>query len=78
VGLSLLTFSFIPSFVSWGVVLFVSILITIVLMTTLLSAIISIFDYKLLGKSRTRSNGSFKRSFFYKTAYFSEKEKFWL
>jgi len=34
VGLSLLTFSFIPSFVSWGVVLFVSILITIVLMTT--------------------------------------------
>jgi hypothetical protein len=75
VGLSLLTFSFIPSFVSWGVVLFVSILITIVLMTTLLSAIISIFDYKLLGKSRTRSNGSFKRSFFYKTAYFSEKRK---
>jgi len=75
VGLSLLTFSFVPGFLTWGVVLAISIFITVVLMVTFLPSLIALLGKKLLSRSSLRELKD-ESSFFYKTADFSVKRKF--
>ena len=74
VGFSLLTFSFIPGFLSWGIVLAISIFITVTLMVTFLPSLIGQFGKKLLSKSSLKELKD-QSSFFYKTADFSVKRK---
>nr|WP_232049052.1 MMPL family transporter [Sulfuracidifex tepidarius] len=76
VGLSLLTFSLIPGFLSWGVVLVISVLITVTFIVTFVPSIISIIGKKILTNSEIRENKPIRKSFFYRTAIASVKHKF--
>jgi RND superfamily putative drug exporter len=78
VATSLLAFYFIPGFHSWGITLFLSVIFTILLETTLLPAVVSLFGPKLFIKFGMKSinEESIKSSKFYKMADFSVKKKF--
>lgn len=77
VGFSLATFSVIPGFESWGLVLLFSILMIIALETTLFPAILSYFGPKFFTrKGRSLANEDYhKNSVFYKAAKVSMKRK---
>lgn len=77
VGLSLATFSVIPGFESWGLVLLFSILMIIALETTLFPAILSYFGPKFFTrKGRSLAEEDYhKNSVFYKAAKVSMKRK---
>ncbi|BCU67893.1 hypothetical protein HS7_13300 [Sulfolobales archaeon HS-7] len=76
VGFSLLTFSLIPGFLSWGIVLVISVLLTVTLMITFVPSLISWSGKKILGNVKAKENGSIERSFFYKTSKYSVNHKF--
>ncbi|ADX82189.1 MMPL family transporter [Saccharolobus islandicus] len=76
VGFSLLTFSLIPGFLSWGIVLVISVLITVIFIVTFLPSLISLLGKKILGNVKTKENKPIERSFFYKTAKSSVEHKF--
>ena len=77
VGLSLATFSVIPGFESWGLVLLFSILMIIALETTLFPAILSYFGPKFFTRKGRRlvETDYHKNSAFYKAAKVSMKKK---
>jgi RND superfamily putative drug exporter len=70
VGISLSTFSLIPGFLSWGVVLVISILIAVLLMVTFLPSLMAIAGNKLFSKKGLGKIVD-KSSLFYKTSLFS-------
>ena len=77
VGFSLATFSFIPGFESWGLVLLFSILMIVALETTLFPAILSYFGpgfYTKKGRSPVAED-YFRKSVFYRAARISMKRK---
>jgi RND superfamily putative drug exporter len=76
VGFSLSTFSLIPGFLSWGIVLLISVLITVIFIITLIPSLISIFGKGVLGRIGDKGNRPIERTFFYKTAEVSVKNKF--
>lgn len=70
VGISLSTFSLIPGFLSWGIVLVISILIAVLLMVTFLPSLMAIAGNKLFSKKGLGKIVD-KSSLFYKTSLFS-------
>ncbi|QXJ29047.1 hypothetical protein J5U23_01916 [Saccharolobus shibatae B12] len=76
VGFSLLTFSLIPGFLSWGIVLVISVLIAVTFIVTFLPSLISLLGTKIFGNVKTKENKPFEKSFFYKTAKSSVEHKF--
>ena len=73
-------FSLLPQFKSWGLVLMLSIIFTVLLMTTLLSSIMFVFRKNLIMK---RGMAPYEKSYrqnslFYKTSEFSIKHKFFV
>ncbi len=77
VGFSLATFSLIPGFESWGLVLLFSILMIVALETTLFPAILSYFGpkfYTRKGRSPV-DEGYHRKSVFYRAARISMKRK---
>ena len=71
-------FSLLPQFKSWGLVLMMSIIFTVLLMTTLLSSIMYVFRKNLImKKGMVPYEKSYREnSLFYKTSNFSIKHKF--
>ncbi len=71
-------FSLLPQFKSWGFVLMMSIIFTVLLMTTLLSSIMYVFRKNLImKKGMVPYEKSYREnSLFYKTSNFSIKHKF--
>ncbi len=77
VGFSLATFSLIPGFESWGLVLLFSILMIVALETTLFPALLSYFGPKFFtakGRSSVKE-GYYRNSVFYRAARISMKRK---
>ena len=80
VAATLGTFSLLPQFESWGLVLMMSIIFTVLLMTTLLSSIMFIFRKNLImrrGKVPYEKEYR-KKSLFYKTSDFSIRNKYFV
>jgi len=78
VAASLAMFSFVPGYRTWGTVLFTAILLTLLLVSTLLPSVLSIFGKNLImkrGMKPLKENYQ-KDSLFYKTSSISTKHKF--
>lgn len=77
VGFSLATFSVIPGFESWGLVLLFSILMIIALETTLFPAILSFFGPRFFTRKgrKQAEEGYYRKSVFYRAAKVSMKRK---
>ena len=78
VAVTLLTFSLVPSFFDWGVVLFQAIIYTVILQTTLLPVAMKLLSKRLIMKlgSKPLEENHHRRSVFYKTTSFSSSKKF--
>ena len=78
VAASLAMFSFVPGYRTWGTVLFTAILLTLLLISTLLPSVLSLFGNNLFMKRGMKPlKESYHRdSLFYKTSSFSTKHKF--
>ena len=78
VAASLAMFSFVPGYRTWGTVLFTAILLTLLLVSTLLPSVLSIFGKNLFMKRGMKplKESYHKDSLFYKTSSFSTKHKF--
>lgn len=71
VGLSLATFSLVPGFLSWGVVLLIAILISTAMMVTLLPSILSVAGMRLFSTPSKESRVT--NSYFYRAATLKRK-----
>ena len=78
VAITLLTFSLVPSFFDWGVVLFQAIIYTVILQTTFLPVAMKLLSKRLIMKmgSKPLEENHHKRSVFYRTTSFSSSKKF--
>ncbi|BCU70091.1 MMPL family transporter [Stygiolobus caldivivus] len=76
VGFSLFTFSLIPGFLSWGVVLVISVLLTVTFMVTFVPSMTSWLGKKVLGNVKVRDNNPTEKSFFYKASKYSVDHKY--
>ncbi|TRM74734.1 hypothetical protein DJ531_09250 [Sulfolobus sp. A20-N-F6] len=78
VGISLLAFSLIPNFLSWGLVLFSAVVISTILILTLLPSILSVTGKKVFsikGLSNISSQ-KLERSIFYRVSNVSVRRKY--
>lgn len=77
VAASLGMFTFIPGFRTWGSVLFIAIMLTVIMEVTLLPAIMKILGPKIFLKKGLKPLGQdhHRYSFFYKASKFSTKRK---
>ncbi|WP_393971295.1 MMPL family transporter [Oxyplasma meridianum] len=78
VAASLATFSFVPGYRTWGTVLFTAIMLTLLLVSTLLPSVLSIFGKNLFMKRGMKplKENYHKDSMFYKASGISTKHKF--
>ncbi|MEM3675972.1 MAG: MMPL family transporter, partial [Thermoplasmataceae archaeon] len=78
VAVTLLTFSLIPAFLDWGLVLFQAIIYTVLLETTLLPVAMKFLSKRLIMKIGRKpiNDDSVKRSVFYRTTSFTTRRKF--
>lgn len=78
VAVTLLTFSLVPSFFDWGIVLFQAIIFTVILQTTLLPVAMKLLSKRLIMKigSKPQGENHHRKSIFYKTTSFSSSKKF--
>jgi|GEM_PF-313304 RND superfamily putative drug exporter len=78
VAASLAVFSFVPGYRTWGTVLFTAIMLTLLLVSTLLPSVLSLFGKNLFMKRGMKplKEGYQKDSMFYKAASISTKHKF--
>ncbi len=77
VGVSLLSFSLVPTFLSWGLVLFVAVVMTTVLILTLLPSLLSLGGGRFFGKVKAVTEADLRKSIFYRVSDFSVRRK-WL
>ncbi len=77
VAASLLMFSFVPGFRTWGLVLFLAIMLTMIMEVTLLPAIMKFAGRKIFMKRGLKplAEDHHKSSFFYRASKFSTKRK---
>nr|WP_240938845.1 MMPL family transporter [Metallosphaera hakonensis] len=75
VGFSLMTFSLIPGFLSWGIVLIISVLINVTFIVTFLPSLISLLGRKIFNDLQNKYKKPIEKSFFYKTARYSVEHK---
>lgn len=78
VAASLGTFSLVSGFQTWGITLFVSILLTVLMVTTLVPSLMSVFGKRLFSPRGISSleTGYYRNSFFYRTTVMASRKKF--
>ncbi|AHC52048.1 prokaryal membrane protein [Sulfolobus acidocaldarius SUSAZ] len=78
VGISLLSFSLVPNFLSWGLVLFLAVVVSTALILTLLPSILSIIRKRVFTKGglNTVTTENLEKSWFYRVSDLSVRRKY--